>query len=120
MNLYIEIENGQPIGHPFMEENLLQTYGDIPSNFAPFKRVPRTEHNLSFTDYEKDVCAYALSDDGVTWYDKWTIEPLTSDEIVVRIAEIQREKRLARGNLLIIQAELRQSQNNTVNTSNTA
>jgi hypothetical protein len=40
MNLYIQIENGQPINHPALEENLLYAFPDgIPSNWEPFVRV---------------------------------------------------------------------------------
>ena len=45
MNLYIQIENGEPINHPIMESNLVQAFPNIdlnnlPSNFARFERVP--------------------------------------------------------------------------------
>jgi len=39
MNLYIQTENGQPINHPALEENLLQAFGAVPSNWEPFVRV---------------------------------------------------------------------------------
>jgi hypothetical protein len=44
MNLYIQLENGQPINHPIIEDNLVQAFPDIdldnlPSNFARFERV---------------------------------------------------------------------------------
>ena len=45
MNLYIQLENGQPINHPIMEDNLVQAFPNIdlnnlPSNFARFERIP--------------------------------------------------------------------------------
>lgn len=45
MNLYIQLENGEPINHPIMEDNLVQAFPDIdldnlPSNFARFERIP--------------------------------------------------------------------------------
>lgn len=39
MNLYIEIENGQPKNHPALEENLLQAFGSVPDNWISFIRV---------------------------------------------------------------------------------
>jgi hypothetical protein len=44
MNLYIQIENGQPINHPIMEENFVQAFPEIdlnnlPDTFARFQRV---------------------------------------------------------------------------------
>ena len=45
MNLYIQLENGEPVNHPIMESNLVQAFPNIdlnnlPSNFARFERVP--------------------------------------------------------------------------------
>ena len=44
MNLYIQIENGEPVNHPIMESNLVQVFPNIdlnnlPSNYARFERV---------------------------------------------------------------------------------
>ena len=39
MNLYIEIENGQPKNHPAFEENLIQAFGVVPDNWVSFVRV---------------------------------------------------------------------------------
>jgi hypothetical protein len=46
MNLYIRIQDGEPVDHPILEQNLVQAYPDIdldrlPAEFAPFVRVPR-------------------------------------------------------------------------------
>jgi hypothetical protein len=45
MNLYIQLENGQPINHPIMEDNLVQAFPEmdldnLPNNFTRFERVP--------------------------------------------------------------------------------
>ena len=47
MNLYIQLENGQPINHPIMEDNLKQAFPEIdlnnlPETFARFERVAPT------------------------------------------------------------------------------
>jgi len=47
MNLYIQLENGQPINHPIMEENLKQAFpemdlNNLPETFARFERVAPT------------------------------------------------------------------------------
>jgi hypothetical protein len=39
MNLYIETENNQIKNHPAFEENLIQAFGEVPSNWVPFIRV---------------------------------------------------------------------------------
>ena len=43
MNCYIKVENGQAVGHPALEENLLDVYGQIPEGWEPLTLVdPRT------------------------------------------------------------------------------
>ena len=39
MILYIRIENGQPVEHPAIEENLLLAFGTITENWEPFERI---------------------------------------------------------------------------------
>ena len=44
MNLYIQLENGQPINHPILEDNLRHAFpemdlNNLPENFARFERV---------------------------------------------------------------------------------
>jgi hypothetical protein len=120
MNLYLKIENNQAVGHPFLEENLLHVHGQIPSNFAPFKRRTPEECGLFAGDYQKYVSTYILSDDGVTWQDNWSLEDMNADEIAVRMAKIEEEKKISRANLLILQSQMNLTQNNISSTSNTA
>jgi hypothetical protein len=45
MNLYIQLQNGEPVNHPIMEENLRQAFpemdlNNLPDTFARFERVP--------------------------------------------------------------------------------
>ena len=45
MNLYIQLENGEPVNHPILEENFVQAFpnidlGNLPETFARFERVP--------------------------------------------------------------------------------
>jgi len=47
VNLYIQLENGEPVNHPILEENLVQAFPNIdlnnlPNNFARFERVAPT------------------------------------------------------------------------------
>jgi hypothetical protein len=39
MTLYIRIENGQPVEHPALEENLLQAFGAVTENWELFERI---------------------------------------------------------------------------------
>jgi hypothetical protein len=43
MNLYIRLENGQPVEHPLIEDNLIHLGIDLdnlPENYARFERIP--------------------------------------------------------------------------------
>ena len=59
MNLYIQIENGQPINHPAFEDNLIDAFNEVPATWEPFVRIelPILEENQIFNDpkvtYEK-------------------------------------------------------------------
>jgi hypothetical protein len=44
MNLYIQLQNGEPVNHPIMEDNLKQAFpemdlNNLPENFARFERI---------------------------------------------------------------------------------
>ena len=48
MNLYIQLQNGEPVNHPIMEDNLRQAFpemdlNNLPETFARFERVVPTE-----------------------------------------------------------------------------
>lgn len=77
MNLYIQIENGVPINHPALEENLLGAFGEIPSNWEPFVRVPKPIPPLYKTFDDPEV-EYAKVD-GV-WADVWHLRDMTPEE----------------------------------------
>ena len=87
-NLYIQIENGQTVNHPTTEENLLQAFGSIPSNWSPFTRIFQPQDLLT-SPFKKAVNTYGLSSDGITWQDVWTSVEMTSDEKQALIAGIQ-------------------------------
>lgn len=81
MNLYIEIENGLPINHPALEENLLQAFGEIPVHWESFLRVERpilaAYQTLDTQDPE-----YLLVEN--VWTDVWSIRNMTADEIAFK------------------------------------
>ena len=87
-NLYIEIQSGSPVGHPYLESNLMQVYGEIPSNFEPFKRTHFRDSGLTPGVYQKFVCTYELGANGVTWEDTWSVADMTKDEIAAKQTSI--------------------------------
>lgn len=77
MNLYIEIQNGAAKNHPAFEENLLQAFGSIPSNWEPFIRVERPTVGV-YEVLESEEPTYQKVD-GV-WKDVWPLRPMTDVE----------------------------------------
>lgn len=77
MNLYIEIKDGQPINHPAFEDNLIEAFGQVPSNWEPFVRVERPVPGR-FEVLDSQEPTYQKID-GV-WTDVWTVRPMTQDE----------------------------------------
>jgi len=86
MNLYIQIENGQPINHPAFEDNLIHAFGSIPSNWEPFTRIHQPLDLLT-TPFQKAEFSYALGNDGKTWQDVWTAVEITEEERAALIAK---------------------------------
>jgi hypothetical protein len=77
MKLYIQIENGQTINHPALEDNLMQAFGSIPSHWEPFVRVERPTHSI-YQTIDSNQPVYAKVD-GV-WTDVWTVREMTTEE----------------------------------------
>jgi len=77
MNLYIQVENGQPVNHTAFEDNLIDAFGSVPSNWEPFIRVeiprPTVYQVLNSTEptYQKV--------NGV-WTDVWDLTEMTDAE----------------------------------------
>lgn len=86
MNLFIQIENGQPINHPAFEDNLIQAFGAVPDHWEPFVRVvqpiPDVYEILESTEptYQKV--------DGV-WIDVWALRSMTDEEKAVKQQEVK-------------------------------
>lgn len=77
MKLYIQVENGQTVNHPAFEDNLLQAFGQIPSNWEHFVRVARPVLDV-YEVLESNQPTYKKID-GV-WIDVWALRPMTQDE----------------------------------------
>jgi hypothetical protein len=77
-NLCIQIENGQPINHPATMDNLMQAFGEIPSNWEPFIRVEAPLLKV----YEKNQQVSYNKINGI-WTDVFTCEEMTQEEKVI-------------------------------------
>lgn len=80
MKAYIKIENNLTVGNPVLEQNLLDVFGSIPENYAPFIRKHPREFNLTHTNFQKIMCEYILCEDGITWTDNYYISDMSEEE----------------------------------------
>ena len=88
MKLYIETENGLPINHPALEENLLQAFGDIPTHWESFLRVERPTL-AAYQALNIQEPEYLLVE-GV-WTDVWSIRDMTADEIAFKQQAVKKD-----------------------------
>lgn len=77
MNLYIEIQDNQPINHPAFEDNLIEAFGSVPDHWEPFVRVERPMPAV-YEVLKSEQPIYAKVDG--TWTDVWALRPMTDDE----------------------------------------
>lgn len=90
MELFIEMREGLPYGHPILEENFREVYPDVdtqnlPSNFAKFVR---TAPPSSVGMFEVEESTYQVVGDVVT--DVWTIRPLEGEQYAMRVDMLRR------------------------------
>jgi len=81
MNLFIQIEDGQPVNHPALEDNLIQAFGAVPDHWEKFIRVERPIPGV-YEILESDQPTYQKVD-GV-WTDVWSLRPMTETEIAAK------------------------------------
>jgi len=80
MNLYIQVENGQPVNHPATEDNLIAALRKVPDNWEPFVRVERPALGI-YEALENEEPEYQYVD-GV-WTDVWAVRTMTAEEKAV-------------------------------------
>lgn len=79
MNLYIQVEDGQCVNHPALEENLLDALGEIPSNWEPFIRVVKPRiYPEEYKILLNQESIYGKV--GGIWTDIWNIRDMTEEE----------------------------------------
>lgn len=85
MNLYIQIENGQPVNHPAFEDNLMQAFGSIPTHWEPFNRIERPVPGV-YEVLESEMPTYEKVD-GV-WADVWSLRAMTANEKTAKQTDV--------------------------------
>lgn len=77
MYLFIQIKDGQPINHPAYPINLVQAFGEIPSDWEPFLRVNKPDVGI-YQILESQEPTYQKVN-GV-WADVWSLRDMTIEE----------------------------------------
>jgi len=77
MNLYIQVENGQTVNHPAFEDNLIQAFGLVPSNWEPFDRTEQPLPGV-YELLESNEPTYEKVNG--TWTDVWELRAMTGGE----------------------------------------
>lgn len=86
MKLFIRIVDGQPDGHPIMEDNFRAAFPDIdinnlPDGFAEFERIEPPAYGV----FEKCSDTYTLVDG--KWKDVYTVTDMSEEEKSQTIAD---------------------------------
>ena len=77
MNLFIETENGATKNHPAFEDNLIQAFGAVPTQWEPFNRVEKPVATI-YQVFDSEEPTYQKID-GV-WTDVWALRNMTAEE----------------------------------------
>jgi len=91
MNLYIEIENNEPVNHPYNEDNLLMVYPGIDlDNLPNFCKFTRVERPIPKWDEVVEGPEYKIID-GIC-YDVWTVNKISDEEKQQMLANLATQK----------------------------
>jgi hypothetical protein len=77
MYVFIQVKDGKPINHPALPSNLIQAFGDIPSDWEPFLRVSLSRPGV-YQTIQEGTDQYQKVD-GV-WTDSRFIRDMTPEE----------------------------------------
>lgn len=75
-NLYIKVVNGQTVDHPAFEDNLIQAFGSVPSDYQPFTRIVQPSDPIGV--FQKRETTYGQVNG--TWQDVWTVVDMSPEE----------------------------------------
>lgn len=91
--LFIQVKDGSPINHPAFEENIVQAFGLIPSDWEPFVRTECPEVGI-YDVLDSPLPVYQKING--TWMDVWLLRPMTAAEIEAKQQEVKEKWALRR------------------------
>lgn len=77
MYFFIQIKDGQPVNHPALPANLVQAFGQIPTDWEPFLRVEKPTPS-TYQVFDSEEPTYQKIN-GV-WTDVWALRDMTPEE----------------------------------------
>ena len=82
MKLYIKVEDGQIIGNPVVEGNLIAAFKKVPDNYKPFIRVQKPLPSVLgvYETLAQDYANYEFDEDLQAWKDVWPKRDMTDAE----------------------------------------
>jgi hypothetical protein len=90
-DLYIQVQDGQTVNHPVLQQNLMDVFGEIPAHYEEFTRIPMPNLN-TLGVFQKLQETYETPTyrqvDGV-WQDIWTVVDLTEEEKAAKIETVR-------------------------------
>lgn len=91
--LYIQVRDGLPINHPAYGTNLIDAFGEIPSDWEPFTRVPNPAQQNDKIVLTHPEPTYRKIDGA--WVDCWLVRDKTPEELAAdkesQLAQIQEQ-----------------------------
>lgn len=88
MNLYIQIENGQPINHPVLMDNLISVFGRVPDGWEQFIRMQRPEVGV-YQVLDSEDPTYQKQHG--YWMDVWPLRDMTPEEKAAKQQTVRNE-----------------------------
>jgi hypothetical protein len=103
--LFISIVDGQPSGHPMLEENLLQAcphidVNNLPPEFARFERVLLADVALPLDTFEKATVRYEWVGNVVK--DVWYAQLMNEEQRAVKVKELVWQRNYVKQQSLLI------------------
>jgi len=95
-DLYIQVQDGQPVNHPVLQQNLMDVFGEIPAHFEEFSRIPMPNPNILgvFQKFQETYETPTYQKIDGVWQDIWTVVDMTEEEKTAKIASVQSQPQM--------------------------
>jgi hypothetical protein len=90
-DLYIQVQDGQTVNHPVLQQNLMDVFGEIPAHFEEFTRIsmPNPGTLGVFQKFQETYETPTYQKVDGVWQDTWTVVDMTAEEKAAKISSVQ-------------------------------